>query len=239
MEALSALLAYLINMSLGISIFLSIYVVRKIGKGILNVAVIPLSLGIVTIGLASLFIFLNESGVYNLTSLSMHIWWHLIEVMGFISIIYGGWRISSMNSSGVPRSFDSKDKVVLGIIGFVVISIFFIASKLEGILSLIPPDSSIDTLGLHHLFAILFAFAAGFYLNHIRKQAGSFMVSAPLVAGFLFLLGGQHAWELITESLKIITLEEEIIELVEQFFVLPALILFLASQFKLLKVMRG
>jgi hypothetical protein len=47
-------------------------------------------------------------------------------------------------------------------------------------------------------------------------------VSTYPFAVFLALTGAQHFWELLTESLKVITLSGEIIELVEQCILVPA-----------------
>lgn len=238
-ETLSELLELAINISILLGFGMSVYVVKKIGKGILNIAVIPLSLGIFLIGISNIFITLNRSGFYQLSDTTAHLWWHMIASIGMISVVYGGWRIKNISNANNEAGFGEKNVLALGAMVAAVVVIFMAAQPLEKSLSAALTGSVVESFGLHHLITLTLAFMAGFYLVLTRKQAGNFIVSAPFVAGFLFFLGGQHVWEMLTESLKVIKIDSEAIELVEQFLVLPAMVLFIASQWKIIKFIQG
>lgn len=61
----------------------------------------------------------------------------------------------------------------------------------------------------------------GVYIFDLRKSWGKFMtVSIYPILIFLFLMGLQHFWEVITESWKLIELESSVIERVEGLLVL-------------------
>lgn len=238
-EILSEVLGFAINISILVGFVMSVYVINKIGKGLLNVAVIPLSLGIFLVGLANVFIFLSEAGFYQLSDITLHIWWHAIASIGLLSIVYGGWRIKSISSANDAGGFGRKNILALGAMAAMVAVIFIVAQPLEKSFSAALTGSVVENFGLHHLAVFILAFVAGVYLILIRKQAGNFIVSIPFVAGFLFFLGGQHMWEILTESLKVIRIGREAIELVEQFLVLPAMILFITSQWRIIKFIKG
>ncbi|MBI2459551.1 MAG: hypothetical protein HYV53_03300 [Parcubacteria group bacterium] len=238
-EFLSELLEFVAYISILIGFGLSVYVVKKIGKGILNVALLPLSLGIFLVGLANIFITLNRFGFYQLSETTAHLWWHMIASIGIISVVYGGWRIKAVNSVNDENGFGERSILALGAMVAAVVVIFIIAQPLERIFSTALAESAVENFGLHHLITFSLAFIAGFYLVFTRKQAGNFIISAPLVAGFLFFLGGQHVWEMLTESLKVIKADHEIIELVEQFLVLSAMMLFIMSQWKIIKFIKS
>lgn len=238
-ETLGVFLGYAINISILVGFCMSLYVIKKIGNGVLNIAVIPFSLGILLIGVSNFFIFLSKNGFYDLSITSLHMWWHLIAVIGFISIIFGGVRIKNASNMNGSITFGKSDVLTLGVMALAVIAIFIAAQPLEKSFGQALQGSVFENFGLHHLIAFIFAFIAGFYLIHIRKQAGNLVVSISFVAGFLFLLGGQHIWEFLTESVKMIQINEEAIELVEQFLVFPAMILFIISQFRIIKFIKG
>lgn len=238
-ESLSQLLELAIYLSILIGFIMSVYVIKKIGKGILNIAVIPLSLGIFLVGISNVFITLNKFGFYQLSETTLHVWWHMIASIGMISIVYGGWRIKSISNANDEDGFGEKSILALGAMIAAVVLIFAVAQPLEKVLSPLLTGSAVENFGLHHLITFTLAFIAGFYLILTRKQAGNFIVSAPFVAGFLFFLGGQHVWEMMTESLKVIEIDGESIELIEQFLVLPAMLLFITSQWKIIKFIKN
>ena len=238
-KTLSELLELAVNISILLGFGMSVYVVKKIGKGLLNIAVIPLSLGIFLVGISNIFITLNISGFYQLSETTAHLWWHMITSIGMISVVYGGWRIKNISNVNDEDGFGEKNILALGAMVAAVVVIFMAAQPLEKSLSAALAGSAVESFGLYHLITFALAFMAGFYLVLTRKQVGNFIVSAPFVAGFLFFLGGQHIWEMLTESFKIIKIDSEAIELVEQFLVLPAMILFIASQWKIIQFIKG
>ena len=198
-EILSELLGFAINISILVGFGLSLYVVKRIGKGILNIAVIPFSLGIFLVGLSNIFITLNNSGFYQLSETTLHVWWHMIASIGLLSIVYGGWRIKTISSTNDVDGFGEKNILTLGVMVVAVALIFIIAQPIEQFFSAALAGSVVESFGLHHLLTFSLSFIAGFYFVITRKQAGNFIVSIPFIAGFLFFLGGRHVWELLTE----------------------------------------
>ena len=238
-ESVASIMQWLIYAAIAIGLGLNLYVVKKIGKGVLNVVFISLGFSLLFIGLSNAFIYLADSSFFQLEEVTFHVWWHLIMYMSFISLIWGGYRIKNIIASGDSNGFGKKDMTLFGVMTAIAALIFIIAPGLNAGLSALLTGSIIDTLGAHHLIAFLLAFSAGFYMLYIKGSISSAVgKSATFIVVLLFLFGGQHLWEILTESWKIISLDSSVIELVEQFIILPALFCFILSQQAILKVIK-
>jgi len=77
-------------------------------------------------------------------------------------------------------------------------------------------------IGIQHLIAFAFSSLVAFTLIEIRsfpEHYNSYFTFPLLIVFVLFVT--YHFWELLTESLEIIVISEEIIEQVEQILVIP------------------
>lgn len=237
---LSFILEIVIFLLIVSSCVYSFFLAQQIGKGVLNIIFYSFSAGTLMVGLSRLFLFMSDQGLYKLEDVTLHVWWHLIFYMGMIAFIWGGKRLKDISSSTTPTGFTSKDGMVLGSMVALSIAIFFLAPVLENSLAPLLVGSVIDKFGLHHFIAFILAGIDVWYLYNIKANWGQLLtVSVYPTLFFLGLMGLQHFWELVTESLKVIIIEPESGELVEKFIVLPAIALLLYGLFQVGKVIKA
>lgn len=209
-----------------VALIANLYVIRQIGKGVLSVTFISFAAGTLLIGLSRLFLYLAETlQLYHLSAVDIHVWWHLIFYAGIFCFIWGGMRLKTIASSQTPAGFGAKDIVLISSLIVLSLIIFVVAAPLEPVLSSFLVGSFIDVYGIHHFVAFVLAFIAATYILYIKKNWGALMApSITPILMFLFLMGLQHVWELLVESLKVIPIDDQAGETIEQFFVIPALI---------------
>lgn len=206
-----------------IAIGLSVYLVKTIGKGILNVIFVSFGFSIFFISAAMLFALLHDTGIYLLSEPTYRIWWHSLVYLGLISLIWGGYRIKHIVSTNSLVGLNKKDAIFFGILFLIMIGIILSAPLLENQLSGLFAITFIDKFGLHHLTTFILAAIAGWYLFYIKGKWGLFGVSILCMVGFVLLIGSQHFWEAITETFPIIVLNDKVIETVEVLFLIPAM----------------
>ncbi|OGZ73701.1 MAG: hypothetical protein A2908_03685 [Candidatus Staskawiczbacteria bacterium RIFCSPLOWO2_01_FULL_38_12b] len=232
---LNQVMQYLIYLGILIGLALNLYVVKKIGKGIMNIVFISFGMSLFLVGLSSLFVSIYE---LQLEDISLHIFWHGIIYMAFISLIWGGYRIKKNMESPNPEGFNSKDILLLGAMLLFTLNLFIIAPILNNALYAMLTGSIIETIGLHHLVAFILGFVGAGYLFYIKggPQAGKSMTFMGI---YLFLLGSQHLWEILTETFHLFLISGDTIELVEKFIILPAIIFFILAQLSIVKFIRN
>jgi len=207
-------------------IFASYFFARRFGQGALGAPFLYFTAGTFMIGLARLFLFLASAEVYTLEETTLHVWWHVMFYLGMTSFALGGMRMQKIAAQSPVAGFSAKDTYTLAAFLAVSFLIFFIATPLEPILAPVLVGSFVETFGLHHFLAVIFAVFAGFYIHKIKSHWGKLLtVSVYPFLAFIVLMGLQHAWEVVTESWHLIELSLSTIEQVEQFIVLPALVL--------------
>lgn len=221
------------------ALFLCFQLIRTIAKGVMNVIFWSFTLGIFLFGASRLFLLLADSGVYQLHGVTIHIWWHIIFYLGVLSFIWGGVRLTEIAKSQTPVGFSQKDKILFAIFLLITAGIFLIATPLETMLMPLLVGSPIETLGLHHFVAVILGLVAAFYLFTLKSTWGKLLTVGimPIIA-FLALIGLQHLWEFLTESLKVIVLPDATIEFIEQLIVIPALLFFNFALLRILKVIK-
>ena len=221
------------------ALFLCFQLIRTIAKGVMNVIFWSFTLGIFLFGASRLLLLLADSGVYQLHEVTLHIWWHIIFYLGVLSFIWGGMRLTEIAKSQTPVGFSQKDKIIFAVFLLITAGIFVIAMPLEATFTPLLVDSPIDKLGLHHGIAVILGLVAAFYLFTLKSTWGKLLTVGimPIIA-FLALIGLQHLWEFLAESLKVIVLPDATIEFVEQLIVIPALLFFNFALLRILKVIK-
>lgn len=220
--------------------FLCLYLIRAIGKGVMNVIFWSFTFGIFLFGASRLLLLLTDSGVYRLNEVTLHVWWHIIFYLSMLSFIWGGIRLREIGKSQTPVGFSRKDKILFSVFLLITAGIFVIAMPLETTLMPFLVNSPIDKLGLHHFLAVILGLITAFYLFTLKSTWGKLLTVGimPIIA-FLALIGLQHLWEFLTESLKVIVLPETSIELIEQLIVIPGLLFFNFALIRILKVIKA
>ena len=234
-EQIAQFMQLLIYGAILIGLGLNLYIVKKIGKGIMNVVFISFGMSLFLIGLSNVFVALYESSLEDIT---LHIFWHIIAYLGFLSLIWGGYRIKKIIGSSNPEGFGQKDVVVFATMLAITIMIFITAPVLNLGISKALTGSIVETIGIHHLIAFLLGFIGASYLIYIKggPQAGK---SITFLSLFLLLLGFQHLWEIVNETFHMINIDGATVELVEQFIVLPAILFFIAGQKSVINFIKG
>lgn len=213
-----------IGYALLISAFLlNLYVLRMLGDKVMKIVFISFSFGTLFLGLSQLFIALTDLGFYSFENVTFHIWWHLLFYLSLASFFWAGYRMKKLSKEMRFGNFEKQDKIVFGFLTAVGFLVFFVSAPLEKTLAASLTGSFVDKFGLHHFLAFFFALMTAVYINFIKKSWGNVLsVTVNPILLFLLFMGGQHFWELVTESLKIISLPESAIEQVELLFVIPA-----------------
>lgn len=221
-----------------VTFMVCVYLFQNIGGGALRVVFFGFTVGITLIGLSRVFLFASDLGVYHLEAATIHIWWHMLFVLGILAFIWGAWRLRQNMSLSSDKWQKSRDVYILTALLISGCAIFVVAPIAEGRLAVLLIGSSIDRLGLHHVLALIVSLAAGLLIHRIKKDWGTLLsVSVTPLLVFLLLMGVQHLWELLTESWKVVSLEESFIEGVEQLIVLPAFISLVIGFFRIIGVL--
>ncbi|OGZ67634.1 MAG: hypothetical protein A3C58_00980 [Candidatus Staskawiczbacteria bacterium RIFCSPHIGHO2_02_FULL_34_10] len=234
-EQIAQFMQLLIYGAILIGLGLNLYIVKKIGKGIMNVVFISFGMSLFLIGLSNVFVALYESSLEDIT---LHIFWHIIAYLGFLSLIWGGYRIKKIIGSPNPQGFGVKDVIVFGAMLNITILVFIFAPILnEGLFGILA-GSAWEQLGIHHLIAFLLGVIGALYLFYIKggPQAGK---SITFIGVFLLLLGVQHFWEIINETFHLFAISGSTVELIEQFIIFPAILFFIAGQKSIINFIKG
>lgn len=206
------------------AIGLGLYILSAIGSGALNVPFVSFTVGTLLWGASRAFLYLSDNEIFHLADVDTHIWWHAIFYFSIASFIWGGfrlWQIAQANG----QKYSWRDTAVLSVFVLCSLAIFFVAQPLEHTMAPLFVGSFVDSFGLHHFLAILFAAIAAIYIHKMRTSWGKLLaVSVNPLLLFLVLLSIQHMWEILTESWKVIPIAAESGEQVEQFIVGPALV---------------
>lgn len=222
-----------------IALGLNIYVVRSFGKGILNILFTSFSFAIFFTGASMLYSFLQDSGFYSLDEVSFHIFWHILIYLSLASIVWGGHRIKKIVDTSITEGFGQKDIIFYSVLTVVMLVIFTASPAIDTMLGSSLDSSIINTWGLTHFAVFMLALFSSWYLFYVKGHWGIIGSSLLLIIWFTVFIGGQHFWELLTESWKVIKLEDKIIENVELLFVFPALLSLTFAQWKLARYIKG
>ncbi len=222
---------------------LSVILARKFRAGALNILFVSYAFGVFFLALSQLFDYLVGNGTYVLADVSFHLWLHLIMYCSLLAFIWGGYRVKkSIDSVQAASSsgLSGTDKTVFASLTILAGAFFVLPPILEPAFSVSLPGSAIDLFGLHHFLVFVGAFVVGWYLFRIKGSWGLLGQGIAFMVAFLVLIGGLHLWEVVTESqsLQLFDLPETIVEGVELFFLLPAVLAFIVGQWRIFKFVR-
>lgn len=235
LENLSEMMTYLVYIGIVIGLILNLYVVKRLGKGIMNIVFISFGMSLLLVGLAMAFVAIYES---QLQDISFHVFWHSVIYLSFISLIWGGYRIKKNMESPNPAGFNSKDALLFGAMILFTGFVFVIAPSIDQSLYSLLTGSFVETIGLHHLIAFLLGSIGAWYLFYIKggPQAGK---SMKFIGFYLLFLGIQHLWEIINETFHMLPISGDTTELVEKFIILGAIVFFILGHSAVIKFIQG
>ena len=189
-----------------------------------NVAWIYFLFAIILYGLTRVFYIVSDQGIIPIADDTLEVWWHLIFFNSLILILISMKDIMRKSQYIKPRSLKRCLSICI-ISTMFSISLFFLAVPLdEGFVSVFS-DTFWAKMGIQHLIAFTFSSLVAFTLIEIRsfpEQYNSYFTFPLAIAFVLFVT--YHFWELLTESLEIIVISEEIVEQVEQVLVVPIVV---------------
>lgn len=213
-----------------VAIWLSISIARAFGGGVLGVTFYYFAVSFFLVGLHRMFPQVADGGFYMLQNVTEHLWVHLIFYFGILAFILGARRLNSISNPSSSSSFGSADVFTLGFLTLVPLTVFVIAQPLEPIMATMFVGSIVDTFGLHHFLAFIFAVVAAWYVWSMKKNFGARVY--PFLA-LLFLMGVQHFWETLTESWRVIMISQDTAELIEKFILIPSLVLLTVGLYRI------
>lgn len=194
-----------------------------------------LFIGTGTFFFITIFQKMSEIGVFGISAETTDVWWHIMFYTAMISFYIGFKALARLGSSDVGTATVSTDTgMVWGIITLVVmVTAFVFASSSESMMQAYA-SSQIGALGLHHFVAFALAGVVGAYLFSAKLFLGQIgrAIASPMILA-IWALAAQHLWELLTESLKVITATSDVIEGVEKIFLIIASICIIVAASRL------
>ncbi len=211
---------------------LMVAAIKKFGKGTLGSIFGYLLLGTATFVAISVFLDLGAQ-FFGIAEDSMDVWWHVLFYMAFMFFFMGLRLFVSLGKSDAMPIEGSAIKK-WGLVAIAVIAFVFLAPRgLENVVG-VYTASVLDSIGLHHFIAFVFAGAVGWYLSSAKKNLGQIgrAVANPIIIA-VWALSLQHLWELLNESWKVIPVTSQVGEGVEQIFLIIAAISIIWGAIKL------
>ena len=164
---------------------------------------------------------------FGIGDTSMDFWWHLMFYMAFFFYFQGIKLLVNLGNADAQQNqmaqIDGERKWGVGA-RFVLVVVFIIPKFADGIVTAYMSSPFAD-FGLHHFLAFAVAAAVGFYLLHAEKNLGQIgkAIANPMIVA-MWAFAGQHFWELLVESWKVIQVTSETGEGVEKIFLVIAAI---------------
>lgn len=192
-----------------------IAIIRRSGSS--SIAILARYFLTETIVLAGIraYFFLADSGRIIVDEMTIMVVWHLlfyIAISIFLGAVYMLLGLVNVASRKLSLSTYWMLTIIAVILG--VLSIWFPPRIMEG--------SWIETTGIMHVVAFVFAGAVAMYLLRIHIQFVSTIgnIANPLLIA-IALLSLIHLWELVTESWQLVSLSGATIEYVEMLLWVP------------------
>lgn len=198
--------------------------VRTSGQSGLKTVLSYLFIGTGTFFVITVFQKLSNVGVFGISAETTDIWWHVMFYAAMISFYIGFKALARLGSAeGGAATVSTDTGMVWGTITLIIlVTAFVFASSSESIMNAYS-SSRMGELGLHHFIAFALAGIVGAYLFSAKLFLGQIgrAIASPMIVG-IWALSAQHLWELLTESLKVITATSDVIEGVEKIFLITA-----------------
>jgi len=200
-----------------------------------NVGWIYFLFAIILYGLTRFFYILSDQGIIPIADDALEVWWHLIFYNSLVLILLSIKDIMRKPQYIKPRSLKCCLSICM-ISTIFTIFVFLLAVPLdEGFVS-VYSDTFWAKIGIQHLIALAFSSLVAFTLIEIRSFPEQYHshFTFPLAIVFVLFVT-YHVWELLTESLEIIVISEELIEQIEQIFVVPIFVVLIFGIIQLKK----
>ena len=193
---------------------------------------------IILYGLTRIFYIITDQGMLLISDDTLEVWWHLIFFNSLILLLLSLKNIMLKQKYLEKKSY--KTPLVICIISCIFsVSLFFTAEPMDDAFVSAFSETFFSKIGIQHLIAFAFVSIIAFSLIEVRSFPERYtpQLFKPLVIIFL-ILATYHMWELLTESVEIIILQESVIEQVEQILVIPIFIFFIIGIIRVKKSMQ-
>lgn len=224
-ETLISLGYYVSTIGFLIATVVTFNAARTCGQSGLKTVLNYLFIGTGTFFVITVFQKMSEANVFGISAESTDIWWHLMFYMAMISLYIGFRALARLGSTDQTAVVSADSSTMWGTITLIVlVTAFVFASSSESVMQAYN-SSRLGELGAHHFVAFVLAGIVGAYLfsaSLFLGQIGRAVASPMIIAIWAF--AGQHLWELLYESLKVINVTSETGEGVEKIFLTIAAI---------------
>lgn len=222
-ETLISIGYYVSSIGFLIATVITFNAARAAGASGLKTVLNYLCIGTATFFVITIFQKFSEAGVLAISAESTDIWWHLMFYTAMISFYIGFKALARLGSAEGTSTPSTDTGMVWGVITLVVmVTAFVFASSSESVMQSYE-SSRLGALGLHHFIAFALAGVVGAYLFSAKLFLGQIgrAIASPMILA-IWALAAQHFWELLTESLEVISATSEVIEGVEKIFLIIA-----------------
>jgi len=199
-------------------------VVSKLGKSAMQTIVMYLSIATGIFVAISAFLTLGAD-FFHISDSSVDVWWHILFYMSFAFYFIALRMLVGLGSSETASN-QEKDMNQARLWGFIalcgVVLVFLLPSWTEQFI-LVYANSALDSWGLHHIIAFVFAGGVATYLWTAREKLGQIgrLIANPIIVA-VGALSLQHLWELLNESWQVIVVSGTVGEGVEKIFLIIA-----------------
>lgn len=181
--------------------------------------------GTLAFGLIRLLFILVDRRIIPISDSTLMVCWHVIFYYASYLFLAAVKELITL-FGGPSKELSFHKAVVSGLIGLIVtVIVFTFAPLVDPFLTKSLDKSWIESTGILHFIAFAQAGYIAYYLAKIKYHYKGLI--GAIVSPFgsaLFLLSLVHAWELLTESWKVVIVTNTVGELVERLLWLPAFI---------------
>lgn len=222
-----------------VAVTILLMVISQYGASEISVIFRYFVVGTLALAGCRLFILLGNAGILKIGNDTIDLGWHILFYLAMITFFIAGKNMIRL-SNDEQKPGSSKRALIWEIISaLIVLAVFFGATTIDAPYTAMFDGTWAQSFGLIHFIAFVLGGLAAFYLFY-RAKLGN--ITTLLAVPFLITFGlfaGNHLWELLHESWKIIPTPDGVGELVEQLFVVPAFFLITYSYLRLWKLIKN
>lgn len=234
METLFSIGYYISTIGFLIAMVVTFNAARSCSQSGLKTVLNYLFIGTATFFVITIFQKMAASGVFGISAESTDVWWHIMFYMAMISLYVGFKALARLGSADQSTTVATDTGMVWGTITLIVlVTAFVFASSSESVMQMYT-SSQLGELGAHHFVAFVLAGIVGAYLfssSLFLGQIGRAIASPMIIA--IWALAGQHLWELLYESLKVVTVTSTTGEGIEKIFLIIAAVCITVASLRL------
>lgn len=217
------------------------YAAKLFKKTAMYAVLLYFAIGTGMIVAQSAFIALGAS-FFGIPDVSVDVWWHLLFYMAFAYHFVGLLLLTRLGTTEFDANPEASANTarLWGFIGMCVAVAEFILPKILEPIMKMYTSSPLDSFGLHHFIAFIFAGIVIWYLMFARKNLGQIgkLIANPVIFA-VTALSLQHLWELLAESWEVVHLEGDVIEGVEKLFLIAGATALIWGAWKLVAFQKG